>query len=63
MMMKKRMADSLRVKPSSAIWHPHIKVSNLGTQYVDYSEKAQKSAGKPDSILEIENRFRSAGIG
>jgi hypothetical protein len=33
------MAASLRLKPSFAIRHPFFKVSNKGTQLVDYSKK------------------------
>ena len=42
-----------------------FKVSNRLTQYVDYSfeDVLKKPDGKSDPNLEVENRFRSIGIG
>jgi hypothetical protein len=39
-----------------------FKVSNRETQYVDYLKKRSNSSEKSDTILEMTNRFISAGI-
>ncbi len=40
-----------------------VKVSNKGTQYSDYSKEHRESDEIQDSIPQMENRFRSVGIG
>ncbi len=54
---------SLRLKPSSAMMAPSFLRFQTKELRIWTIQRNAESDEKPDSFLEVENRFRSAGIG